>query len=154
MIMLVFTTHLYIVLSFSLRMSRVFGLFQFVIMSGNWYWKCYGVFTLRRRIFHLNFKKKLFRMLTIGLSCAATDLLIRCLQPGVKCVVRGKWSDTSCVFPQISPGIHLELGRFWLSLQGNTCDLCSKPNKQQHQDLNPWPQYLKLFIRVRQSFTS
>jgi len=39
--------------------------------------------------------KKLFSMLTNGLCCAGTDLLIRCLQPGVECVVWGKSSDTS-----------------------------------------------------------
>ena len=38
-------------------------------------------------------------MLTNGLRRAGTDFLIQCLRPGVQCVVRGKSSDTTHVFP-------------------------------------------------------
>ena len=40
-----------------------------------------------------------FRMLTNGLRCTGTDLLIQCLRPGVQCVVGGKSSDASRLFP-------------------------------------------------------
>ena len=38
-------------------------------------------------------------MLTNGLRCADTDILIRCVRPGVQYVAEGESSDASRVFP-------------------------------------------------------
>ena len=90
-----------------------------------------------------NLNKELFHILSNGLHCTGTNLLIQYLWLGVQCVVEGKSSDFSSISPQISPGINLELGRLWLSLKSHTIDPRSKPNSQQYQDSSPLPQDFK-----------
>ena len=91
----------------------------------------------RKRCLILVKKKKC--VLTNGLYCTVTNLLIWCLQLGVK----GISSNSSHVFPLISPGTHLEAGQSWLNLQGKAIDPCNKLNNQKHHDLNPWLQDFK-----------
>ena len=79
------------------------------------------------------FLKKHSCKLTKTVRNTGIDLLILCLRPGVKRMVKGKSFSLSVSFPQISPGTQLELCSLRLSLYSLTAHPRSKLNYQRHQ---------------------